>query len=265
MRAHGVGHRYPGGTLALEGIDLAIPEGEFVAFIGPSGCGKSTLLSLLAGLETPTEGTIQSAQRPAVVFQEAALYPWKTVLDNVAFGLELRGVGKAERQERATTALKKVHLSRFAKAFPHELSGGMRQRAAIARALVLEPDALFLDEPFAALDAQTRALLQAELLALWQREKMRVVLVTHSLDEALAMADRVVLMAAQPGRILEDVRVEAPRPRDPRTSPVLLALHERLLARLSQEVARVAAVEYDAGWSAPTPAPEPLEEAGSGI
>lgn len=265
IQGKGLSRRFPGGVVALDRIDLSIPSGQFLTLLGPSGCGKSTLLSILAGLDTPTAGTLTGAARPAVVFQEAALFPWKTVLENVAFGLELQGVDKAERQERANTALRMVHLARFAHSYPHELSGGMRQRAAIARALVLEPDALLLDEPFGALDAQTRLLLQNELLAIWERKRTTVVFVTHSLEEALALSDRVILMSARPGRIIADILIDAPRPRDLRTNPVLAQLQERLLVQLSEEVARVAAAEYDTDWRLPPRPSPPDEEAGSGI
>lgn len=256
---------FPGGTVALEGIELRIPEGQFVSLVGPSGCGKSTLLSLLAGLDTPSSGSVVGVERAGVVFQEAALYPWKTVLQNVMFGLELHGLPKAECQAKSEAALRTVHLARFAKAYPHELSGGMRQRAAIARALVLEPNALFLDEPFGALDAQTRSLLQTELLTLWERTQLSVVFVTHSLEEAIALSDRVILMASRPGRIIADVLIDAPRPRELRRDLTLGAIHDRLLAQLSAEVTRVAAEEYDSGWTLPPPPVREGEEAGSGI
>ncbi|MCX6368245.1 MAG: ABC transporter ATP-binding protein [Armatimonadetes bacterium] len=265
IEAQNLTRQFPGGTVALEGIKLVIPDGQFVSLVGPSGCGKSTLLSLLAGLDKPSAGTVAGVKRPGVVFQEAALYPWKTVLQNVCFGLELRGLPRAECQAQAEAALRTVHLARFAKAYPHELSGGMRQRAAIARALVLEPDALFLDEPFGALDAQTRALLQIELLTLWERTKLSVVFVTHSLEEAVALSDRVILMASRPGRIIADVLIDAPRPRDLRRDLTLAAIQDRLFAQLSEEVARVAAQEYDTDWNMKTPLVREGEEAGSGI
>ena len=233
--------------------------------MGPSGCGKSTLLSLLAGLDAPSAGTVTGVRRAGVVFQEAALYPWKTVLQNVSFGLELRRLSKAECLAQAEAALRTVHLARFAKSYPHELSGGMRQRAAIARALVLEPDALFLDEPFGALDAQTRSLLQIELLTLWERTKLSVVFVTHSLEEAVALSDRVILMASRPGRIIADVLIDAPRPRDLRRDLALAAIQDRLLVQLSEEVTRVAAQEYDTDWNVKTLPVREGEEAGSGI
>ncbi|WP_395144887.1 ABC transporter ATP-binding protein [Armatimonas sp.] len=268
IEAKNLTRQFPGGTVALEGINLTVPDGQFISLVGPSGCGKSTLLSLLAGLDKPSAGSVIGIERPAVVFQDAALYPWKTVLQNVAFGLELRGLSKAACREKAEVALRTVHLSRFARAYPHELSGGMRQRAAIARALVLEPDALFLDEPFGALDAQTRSLLQTELLTLWERTQVSVVFVTHSLEEAIALSDRVILMASRPGRIIADVLIDAPRPRALRHDLTLAAIQDRLLAQLSEEVARVAAQEYDTDWRGvplPTLSVAPGEEGGSGI
>jgi NitT/TauT family transport system ATP-binding protein len=241
-------------TEALRPTDLTIADGTFVSLIGPSGCGKSTLLSIVAGLEPATAGAVTGAGRPGVVFQEAALFPWRTIRDNVAFGLQMQGVPKAERRERAAEALRMVHLLRFADAFPHELSGGMRQRAAIARALVTDPPVLLMDEPFGALDAQTRALLQAELLSVWERTRKTVLFVTHGLDEALALSDRILLMSARPGRIIGDFAVDAPRhseaaqPRDPRADPALAALRARLMEMLTAEVEAVARAERDEDW-----------------
>jgi len=233
---------------ALDDVSLSVRDGEFVSLVGPSGCGKSTLLAIVAGLDTPTQGTVRVDGQPAMVFQEAALFPWRTVVDNVSFGLQMKGVGKRERRERALDALRQVHLLRFAQSFPHELSGGMRQRAAIARALVLDPGVLLMDEPFGALDAQTRALLQTELLDVWERSRKTVLFVTHSLDEALALSDRVVLFSARPGRILGDFLIDAPRPRD-LSSPFLAGLRARLFALLSAEVEKVAAAEADPDWT----------------
>ena len=260
----GVEKVYPGGTVALAGISLSIPNGQFVSLLGPSGCGKSTLLSMIAGLDKPTAGTIEVSGSPGVVFQEAALFPWRSIRENVALGLELRGIGKAERRALAGDALKMVHLSRFAEAYPHQLSGGMRQRAAIARALILDPALLLMDEPFGALDAQTRSLLQTELLAVWERTRKTVVFVTHSLDEALQLSDRVILLSARPGRIVADLRIDAPRPRDPIRDSALGGLRDRLAALLAAEVAAVAAAEYDD--APPAPVRRVLEEeAGTGI
>jgi NitT/TauT family transport system ATP-binding protein len=191
-----------------------------------------------------------------MVFQEAALFPWRTLLANVSFGLEMRGgLSKAEQKARAAEALRQVHLSRFADSYPHQLSGGMRQRAALARALVLDPSILLMDEPFGALDAQTRSLLQAELLTVWERTRKTVLFVTHSLDEALFLSDRIVLLSARPGRVVGDYLVDAPRPRDPRTDTALAALRSRLLAQLSHEIETVARAEHDPDWQAEIDAP----------
>jgi NitT/TauT family transport system ATP-binding protein len=237
--------KFFGSVEALSPVTLTIPDGQFVSLLGPSGCGKSTLLAILAGLETASGGTVTGTGRIGMVFQEAALFAWRTVRDNVAFGLQMQGVSETERRERADAALRMVHLSRFAEAFPHELSGGMRQRAAIARAMITEPDVLLMDEPFAALDAQTRELLQTELLDLWERRRPTVVFVTHGLDEALTLSDRIVLLSARPGRVLADLTVEAPRPRDPQTNPELAALRTELRELLAAEVAIVSRAEWD--------------------
>lgn len=261
---------YGSGTQALQNVSLTIPGGSFVSLLGPSGCGKSTLLSIIAGLEAPTSGSIERDGQPAVVFQEAALFPWRTIRDNVAFGLQMRGIARKERESRADEALRMVHLSRFADAFPHQLSGGMRQRAAIARALITDPAVLLMDEPFGALDAQTRALLQGELLAVWKRTRKTVVFVTHGLDEALALSDTIVLMSARPGRIIGEFSVDAPRPRDPQADGALSALRSHLLALLSAEVEAVARAERDEGWhggglTPPVPQPDARENIGADI
>jgi NitT/TauT family transport system ATP-binding protein len=193
-----------------------------VALLGPSGCGKSSLLRIVAELLRPTEGSVQihsSAEEKngrsstALVFQEHALFPWRTVLDNVTFSLEMRGVPRAERLALGQQVLVRVGLKAFRDAYPHQLSGGMRQRVGIARALAAEPEVLLMDEPFGALDAQTRTLLQEELLRIWESERKTVLYVTHSIDEAIYMADRVVLLTARPGRIKAEYSVDLPRPR----------------------------------------------------
>lgn len=264
IRVQNIEKVYPGGTQALADVSLEIYAGQFVSLLGPSGCGKSTLLSMMARLDTPTAGTINVDGNPGVVFQEAGLFPWRSVRDNVAFGLQMKGIDKQTCRAKADEALKQVHLSRFADAFPHQLSGGMRQRASIARALVLDPALLLMDEPFGALDAQTRSLLQEELLTLWQRTQKTVVFVTHSLDEALLLSDRIVLLSARPGKVVADINVDAPRPRDPSRDPALAGLRQRLSALLAAEVAAVAAAEYDD--QPPTTSRGSVEEeAGSGI
>lgn len=216
-----VGKRYQsrqGEVIALAGVDLTVHAREFMCIVGPSGCGKSTLLRMLAGIGSHNAGAIQmgnGAEQPltAMVFQEYALFPWRTVLDNVAFGLEMRDVPRKERRAIAKEYLAKVGLARFAWAYPHQLSGGMKQRVAIARALATNPDILLMDEPFAALDAQTRYLMQEELLRIWEAERKTVVYITHSLEEAVLLGDRVALMTARPGRIKEVYPIALPRPR----------------------------------------------------
>ncbi len=208
-----------GHVLALDGIDLTIAPGEFVCIVGPSGCGKSTLLRILAGLDRQSSGTlaIEAPGWPvenAMVFQESGLFPWMSVESNVGFGLMTRGVPRAEAAERVEAALKLVGLTKFRRHYPHQLSGGMRQRGAIARAFVTDPGVLLMDEPFAALDAQNRAILQAELVRIWEQTRKTVVYITHSIEEALMLGDRTVVMTAQPGRIKEIIDVPFPRPRN---------------------------------------------------
>ncbi len=225
-----------GAVEALTPLSLSIASGDFVTLLGPSGCGKSTLLAVLAGLEKPTTGTTTTRGKVGMVFQESALFPWRSVRDNVAFGLEMSGVGKEERQRQADAMLQKVHLNGFSDSFPHELSGGMRQRAAIGRALISRPDILLMDEPFGALDAQTRSLLQQELLTLVDEYRPTVVFVTHDMDEALLLSNRVLLFSARPGRIIEDIPISAPRPRDTDRDPNLIELRAHLRALLAHEV-----------------------------
>ena len=209
-------------VVALQGIDLVVGDGEFVVVIGPSGCGKSTLLKLLAGLETPTAGQLlhrgQVISEPDVdrslIFQQPSLYPWLSALDNVAFGLKLRGVPRAERHRQAEEFLRQVGLREFARKHPHELSGGMQQRVAIARALCVGADTLLMDEPFAALDVQTRSRMQDFLLDVWRDSGASVLFVTHHIDEAVALADRVVVFTSRPGRIKTIMPIDLPRPRN---------------------------------------------------
>jgi sulfonate transport system ATP-binding protein len=234
---------------AVQDVSFDIAPGEFVCLIGPSGCGKTTVLNLLAGLDKPTEGEILMDGRPvtgpgperAVLFQEPALFPWMSVLANVEFALKLIAVPKGDRRERAMHWLQKVHLRRFADAQPHELSGGMRQRAALARALACEPEVLLADEPFAALDAQTREILQEELQRVWSETRNTFVFVTHNVREAVFLADRVLLMSAPPGRMVEEERITAPRPRqfeDVLLSRVVVDIHQHLIKEVNEVVAR---------------------------
>jgi NitT/TauT family transport system ATP-binding protein len=208
-----------GSVVALDNVDLSVAPGEFLCIVGPSGCGKSTLLRILAGLDRQTSGAIRVdaegwAVENAMVFQESGLFPWMSVEANVRFGLDTRGVPAAEAGRRVEAGLKLVGLTRFRRHYPHQLSGGMRQRSAIARAFVTDPAMLLMDEPFAALDAQNRAILQAELVRIWEQTGKTVIYVTHSIEEALLMGDRTVVMTAQPGRIKQIIDVPFPHPRD---------------------------------------------------
>jgi NitT/TauT family transport system ATP-binding protein len=237
-------------TSALVDINLRIEEGEFVCLLGPSGCGKSTLLKIIAGLIPATSGRITINGRPvngpgperAVVFQDYALFPWMTVRDNVEFGLEARRLPVAERREVSSRLLKVVGLSDFAERFPHQLSGGMKQRVSIARALAVDPSLLLMDEPFGALDAQTRHLLQDELLRVWREYRKTVVFVTHSIEEAIYLSDRIVVMTARPGRVKQIMVVPEARPRD-MASVDMNQRQREVRAVLSEEIARAAALE----------------------
>ncbi|MFA5267298.1 MAG: ABC transporter ATP-binding protein [Methanoregula sp.] len=207
-------------TRVLEDISFETREGEFLSIIGPSGCGKSTLLKIIAGLLDPTEGNViysgDHGGRPknSMVFQEHGVFPWMNVIDNVAFGLEMRGVPRKERYERSLDFLKRVGLAKYATRNPHELSVGMRQRIAIARAFVNDPEILLMDEPFGSLDAQTRLILQDELLKIWSEHKKTVIFVTHDIDEAILLGDRVLVMTRGPGKIREVITVGISRPRN---------------------------------------------------
>jgi NitT/TauT family transport system ATP-binding protein len=245
----GVGKTWAEGTAraheALRDIDLDIAPGEFVVLLGPSGCGKSTLLYLIAGLEPLSTGAIWSfrdpVQRPSpdrsLIFQETSLFPWLTVWQNVSFGLSIRGAKLAERLAIAEQALARVGLTAAMDKRPDELSGGMRQRVAVARALAMRPKVLLMDEPFAALDVQTRAKMQDFLLDVWRDSGASVLFVTHHIDEAIALADRVVVFTSRPGRIKSVVAVDLQRPRDP-FSPACEALRRRLTSELKAEVDR---------------------------
>jgi NitT/TauT family transport system ATP-binding protein len=236
-----------GELIALHDFNLEIAEGEFLCLVGPSGCGKSTFLRILAGLERATGGEVRILPGPNpkqpvanVVFQEYAVFPWKTVLQNVAFGLTLRGVARAEREATARRWIDKVALTRFADYYPAQLSGGMKQRVSIARALANDPQVLLMDEPLGALDAQTRAVLQEELLELWEEARKTVLYVTHSIDEAVFLGDRVVVMTANPGTVKTVIEVDLPRPRDlsVMATPAFAALSGAVWEALRDEVRR---------------------------
>jgi len=234
-------------VLALDAVDLSLTGGEFVTIVGPSGCGKSTLLNLIVGLVRPTAGRIVFRGRPVdgitsdigYVTQRDNLLPWRTLVDNVEVALELRGVARDERRRRALALLERVGLHGFEDHYPHELSGGMRQRANIVRTLIYDPALILMDEPFGPLDAQTRLLLQQQLLTLWSATGKTIVFITHDLVEAIALADRVVVMTARPGRIKHVAAVPIPRPRrvdEIHTSPEFQTTYERLWKELRPEV-----------------------------
>jgi NitT/TauT family transport system ATP-binding protein len=259
IECEGVGLTYPAKSgvpvVALEGVGARFKPGKVTAIIGPSGCGKSTLLQIARGFLAPTEGRLRyigpggadSAAPPtmATVWQAFNLFPWRTVLDNVGFGLELAGVPRAERERRARGALAKVDLLGFESKYPRQLSGGMRQRVGLARALVMEPEVLLLDEPFGSLDAQTRLVLQEQLARLVETSGTTAILVTHSIEEAILLADTVLVMTARPGRIADEIAVELPRPRTLATThePAFGALFDRIYGLLRDEVLRAMASE----------------------
>jgi NitT/TauT family transport system ATP-binding protein len=251
---------YPGhsardtAVLALDDVSFRIADREFCSIIGHSGCGKTTLLNMLAGFEVPTAGTISVHDEPvgrptwkrAMVFQDYALFPWLTVERNIAFGLEMKNVPDAERRAIVAAQVKLVGLDGFEHRYPHQLSGGMKQRVSIARALAVDPDVLLMDEPFAALDAQNRALMQEELGRLLAQTsgaaRKTMVLVTHSIEEAILLSDRIVVLSSRPGRVKQIVSVDLPRPRD-EESPGFIALRHQLRALINEEAALNEAAE----------------------
>ncbi len=206
-------------VVALQNVSLDIPEGQFLCIVGPSGCGKTTLLRIMANLETPSAGNIsvihQDRSKPvnSMIFQEQSVFPWMTVKDNIAYGLKMRGVPKKIREETAQFYIRKTGLSKFVRAYPYQLSGGMKQRVSVARAFANDPEILLMDEPFASLDEQNKLLLQEELLRIWDETRKTVIFITHSIDEAIVLGDRVIVMTAHPGQVKADVPVEFPRPR----------------------------------------------------
>jgi ABC-type nitrate/sulfonate/bicarbonate transport system ATPase subunit len=231
---------------ALRDVSIQVAAGQFISIVGASGCGKTTLLRIVDGLTTPTRGQVwvdgQAVARPGpdrgFVFQQDALFPWRTVLDNVIFGLEVQGKPKREARERADVLVRLVGLSGFEQHFPHELSGGMRQRANLARALTIDPDVLLMDEPFASLDAQTREIMQSELLRIWRSNRKTVLFVTHQIDEAVYLSDRVVVMTSRPGQVKAVLDVDLPRPRDlsVKRTPRFLELVDDIWRMIEEEV-----------------------------
>jgi sulfonate transport system ATP-binding protein len=253
IELRGVSKRFrtPAGSIftALADVDLRVESGQFCAVVGPSGCGKSTTLTLVSGLERASEGDVLVHGEPVTaigedvgfVFQSDALLPWKTVLDNVAIGPRFRGVARGEAHERSRDWLRRVGLSQFEDRHPHQLSGGMRKRVALAQSLINEPEILLMDEPFSALDVQTRSIMSNELLGLWEQSRPSVVFVTHDLEEAIALADRVVLMTAGPGTVKDVYEIDLPRPRqvpEIRFDPRFVELYEEIWNTLRDEVQR---------------------------
>lgn len=240
--------------LALDHINLQVRAGEFLCIVGPSGCGKSTLLHLIAGLHAQTSGQVlidgDPVQGPGtdriLIFQEHGLFPWLTVAENIEFGMKMKGIRKVERTEKMRHYLRLVHLPKFERSYIHQLSGGMRQRVAIARALATEPDVLLMDEPFGALDAQTRDLLHDELERIWNNTGRTIIFVTHNVREAVRLGDRVVLLTFRPGRVKSEFPVELPRPRSLEDPEVTLAARD-VLDELREEINRSLEVEYNAG------------------
>ncbi|MBN1166746.1 MAG: ABC transporter ATP-binding protein [Methanospirillaceae archaeon] len=226
--------------LALDSLSLTIKDDELVSLVGPSGCGKTTLLRIIAGLDHPDSGSVsldnilitKPGPRVGMVFQEYSLFPWRNILDNVAFGLEMKKTGRKERYRQAQYYIDLVGLTSFTFCYPYELSGGMRQRVAIARALANDPDLLLMDEPFGALDAQTRNTMQEELLQIWEKQKKTIIFVTHSVDEAVYLSDRIVVLSSDPGRVSTVIDVSIPRPRD-RTSPEFASIRRDVLRLLT--------------------------------
>jgi NitT/TauT family transport system ATP-binding protein len=229
----------------IKDLNLKVADDEFVSFIGPSGCGKTTILRLIAGLEEPTSGEIYEddslVESPGsdrgVVFQEFALFPWRTVIKNIEFGLEMKGIPKEKRREIALEFIDLVNLEGFEDAYPKELSGGMKQRVGIARALANDPDVLLMDEPFGSLDAQTRNIMQRELLRIWQKRSKTVIFVTHSVDEALYLSDRVIVLTARPATVKKDFKIDLPRPRD-RAGEDFAKMRHALLVEVEDEVTK---------------------------
>ncbi len=251
VRIRGLRRRFELGTKsfdALSGIDLDVPAGEFLAIVGPSGCGKTTLLRIVAGLETPTGGSVHIDQEPnatrptnSMVFQQESVFPWMSVRDNAAFGLKARGFSREQRYAMVQPILERAGLKGFEAALPYQLSGGMKQRVAIARAFANDPEILLMDEPFAALDEQTKLILQGELLRIWEETRKTVLYVTHSIDEAITLSDRILVMSARPGRVksLIDVASFFPRPRNVeavKSSPKYGELFGQIWGELRDEV-----------------------------
>jgi NitT/TauT family transport system ATP-binding protein len=238
--------------VAIEEMSLDIPEGQFTAIVGPSGCGKSTFIKIVNGLLPATDGEIvvrhaKHGRDHAMVFQDSSLFPWYSVLRNVSYGLVCQGVPAKEAQERARPLIKLVGLEGFENKYPYQLSGGMQQRANLARALTVDPELLLMDEPFAALDAQTRELMQAELLRIWSTSSKTVLFITHQIDEAIFLSDRVIVMSARPGRIIADIPINLPRPRslEIKRTPPFVAYEDQIWRLISGQLSSAGTVGRD--------------------
>jgi len=242
--------------LVLDNVNFSIEKGSFVSIVGPSGCGKSTLLNLIAGLEQPDKGAVYINKRQVtkpgpdrvVVFQSDGLFPWLTVLDNVTYGLKLNGMKKAKAEKKALKMLQMVHLSHYIHSYPHQLSGGMKQRVAIARALVMEPDILLMDEPFSALDEQTRMVLHHELINLWKKTKVTIIFVTHNIREAVQLSEKVLVFATRPGRLKKVLPVKTTKDGIVPDS-VTLHIETQILAELKSEIEKVLKEEMGSEYS----------------
>ncbi len=228
---------------AIDNLDIEIPEGQFVTIVGPSGCGKSTFAKIVNGLLPATEGEIEvrkakNGRDHAMVFQDSSLFPWYSVLHNVGYGLMCQGMSRREADDRARPLIKLVGLDGFESKYPYQLSGGMQQRANLARALTVDPELLLMDEPFAALDAQTREIMQAELLRIWSAKQKTVLFITHQIDEAIYLSDRVLVMSARPGRIIADITIDLPRPRglDIKRTPKFVAYEDQIWRLISSQL-----------------------------
>jgi NitT/TauT family transport system ATP-binding protein len=239
-------------VVAIDRLDLAVRDGEFLCIVGPSGCGKTTLIRTIAGLETQTNGTIwmkpPANRRPltAMVFQTDSVFPWMTVEDNVGYGLKMQGVSKSDRDAKVQSLLRVTGLEKFGKSYPHQLSGGMRQRVNVARAFAADPEILLMDEPFGLLDEQNRMILQKELMDIWRESRKTTLFITHSVDEAILLGDRILVMTAHPGRVKEIIDIDIPRPRDLitlRGDARFISLYKQVWALLSEEVLRSRAQE----------------------
>jgi len=259
VEIRGLSLTYPGGVQALDGCDITLDSGEFVVLLGPSGCGKSTLLSIVAGLLRPTSGEVRvrgkvnplPGKDRGVVFQHAGLLPWFDVHTNIEIGLRAKGLSRQDARRASNEQIRRMGLEGFGSKLPHQLSGGMQQRVGVARAFAIDPPILLMDEPFGALDAQTRVLLQEEMIRLWEGSGKTVLFVTHSIEEAIFLADRILVMTARPGRIRESLPVRLPRPRGERTryDPEYLELHERLWSMIRGDAER--AILGEAGAAVP--------------